>query len=224
MRNFLKYGIYLGIVIVSLPFLAVATANLLPGFHSYIVASGSMEPAIPTGSVLFTKNVDPEKIDVGEVITYRKDTGREKITHRVIQKNMTQNGPVFRTKGDANDEPDPGWIEASNVESKKILAIPYMGRILQPADKKKIILILVFLPATLLVAFEARNLLKMVPDDYGEISEMAPAIAAVAIVLAVNLVALLTVTETSRELFVWMGITSAAVLGLGMLLSHFWND
>lgn len=78
------------------------------GIRPYVVYSGSMEPEIQTGAVVFTKveKLSPEK---GDIITFRnRDTV---ITHRVVKK---QNG-TWITKGDANKTADPVPVEESQI-------------------------------------------------------------------------------------------------------------
>lgn len=51
------------------------------GYQMYIVLSGSMSPAIETGSIAVVKPVAPESIQVGDVITF--DGGSSSVTtHR----------------------------------------------------------------------------------------------------------------------------------------------
>lgn len=72
-------------------------------FCAYVVLSGSMEPEIPTGSVVV---VDGRKKEwnPGDVITYRR--GNMVVTHRIVEK--SEEG--YYTKGDANAEEDAGIV------------------------------------------------------------------------------------------------------------------
>lgn len=91
----------LAVILVSLP-LAVPRAF---GYQPYSVVSGSMEPSIPVGSLVFVKNRDPLEIGVQEVAAFYKngDPGTI-IVHRVTS-NDTASG-LLTTKGDANPEED----------------------------------------------------------------------------------------------------------------------
>ena len=60
--------------------------TLIPGLFGirpYVVYSGSMEPEIPTGAVVFTKEGEfsPKK---GDIITFHN--GDTVVTHRVVKK------------------------------------------------------------------------------------------------------------------------------------------
>ena len=76
---------------------------LMQYFCAYVVLSGSMEPEIPTGSVVV---VDGRKKEwnPGDVITYRR--GNMVVTHRIVEK--SEEG--YCTKGDANAEEDAGIV------------------------------------------------------------------------------------------------------------------
>ena len=93
------------------------------GIRPYVVYSGSMEPEIQTGAVVFTKveKLSPEK---GDIITFRN--GDTVITHRVIKK---QNG-TWITKGDANKTADPVPVEESQIIGRVVFCLPYLGYVL----------------------------------------------------------------------------------------------
>ncbi|MGN1129705.1 MAG: signal peptidase I [Candidatus Flemingiibacterium sp.] len=101
----------------------------LVGLQVYTVLSGSMEPEYKTGSLIYVKKVDPEDIEVGQVITFMLDADTV-ATHRVIEIIPDETDPEvirFRTKGDANDAPDGGAVHCKNVIGTPVLCIPYLG-------------------------------------------------------------------------------------------------
>lgn len=79
----------------------VAAALLVPylfGYRPMAVLSASMEPAYPTGSVVFVKKVEPAEIEIGDPITFHREGLAEPITHRVIA--IDTDARIFTTKGD----------------------------------------------------------------------------------------------------------------------------
>jgi signal peptidase len=74
------------------------------GYELKMVLSGSMEPAIKTGSVIAVKPVtDPNVFQAGDVITYRSvDDPTILITHRVVEAINDSSGVKYVTKGDNN--------------------------------------------------------------------------------------------------------------------------
>ncbi len=75
------------------------------GYQPYTVVSGSMEPAIPIGSLVYVKNRDPMGVEPNEVAAFYKngDPGTI-IVHRVLENDKTSG--QLTTKGDANLEAD----------------------------------------------------------------------------------------------------------------------
>lgn len=105
------------------------TVPRLFGYEVYTVISGSMEPAIPTGSLVYTKSIAPEDIKKDDVIAFYSSTDNGAIiTHRVV-KNQVVEGQ-FVTKGDANQKEDAMPAAYSNLLGKVELSVPFMGQIL----------------------------------------------------------------------------------------------
>lgn len=100
------------------------------GYHIYTVVSGSMEPAIPTGSLVYIKAVPAEEIAEDEVIAfYGVMDGASIITHRVVANSVVMG--QFITKGDANETNDMEPIPYDNYIGKVVLSIPKVGGIAQ---------------------------------------------------------------------------------------------
>ncbi len=99
------------------------------GIHMYNVISGSMEPAIKVGSLIYIHEGEPKDIEKDDIIAFYssvEDGGI--ITHRVV-KNNTVSG-MFQTKGDANEKEDPNPISYDNFIGRVALTVPHMGKIL----------------------------------------------------------------------------------------------
>lgn len=62
------------------------TVPRLFGYDIYTVISGSMEPAIPTGSLIYTKEIPPKEVKKEDVIAFYRGTDSGAIvTHRVVK-------------------------------------------------------------------------------------------------------------------------------------------
>lgn len=144
-----------GIRIFTVVYLAVLlglTVPLIFGYRVYAVLSGSMEPELPVGSVIYVAPQEYESIEVGDVITYKMNNGRTVITHRVIEKNQQEQ--MFYTKGDANGTPDAKavpWDEVEGVVKFSAAGLGYLTIFLESTPGK------LFLAALLLwlLALEA---------------------------------------------------------------------
>lgn len=100
------------------------------GYHIYTVISGSMEPAIPVGSLLYIQKVQPEDIREHDVIAYYGgEDGTAVITHRVVENRVLMG--EFITKGDANPQEDQRPVPYADFAGKVRLAIPAAGNAAQ---------------------------------------------------------------------------------------------
>jgi len=121
----------------------------------FFVSSGSMEPAVPVGSTVVVKPVDYTTLREGDIICFKHSKERPTVTHRIIE--ITYNG--FVTKGDANEEPDPFVLERKDIIGKVVLTIPYLGYLSHFVKTPLGFTLLIILPATIVIAREARNII-----------------------------------------------------------------
>ena len=136
----------------------VLAAPRLAGIKTYVVISGSMEPAIPVGSMVYSKEVDTKTIETGDVIVFYSSNAPQgggtgeviPVTHRVVL-NDTTNGEIT-TKGDANEKNDISKVAYLNVEGKVIFHIPQLGYVAAPMSSLmgKIALALIILAGYIL--------------------------------------------------------------------------
>jgi len=119
--------------VVLLVLLAVLAALVvvprLLGWAPLTVLSGSMEPTIPTGSQVVVSAVDDvQELQVGDVITvmpYPNDATL--VTHRIVERADTTDGPVFTTQGDANDVVDPWEVTETQIRGEVRYWVPGAG-------------------------------------------------------------------------------------------------
>ena len=134
------------------------------GHQMYVVLSGSMEPAVDTGSVALVRPVAPEEIAVGDIITFKGAGGGSVLTtHRVVAINQA-NGLSFVTRGDANRVNDPHPVPAANVVGRVHGRIPYLGCLFSFAQTRNGLFVLVVLPGILIILWEIRNLYLYMTD------------------------------------------------------------
>ena len=161
MQKILKigYGIFVT-AIIAVAVLMVGTLFPITGNYKIkIVMSGSMEPAIHTGSIVVIK---PEKsYTVGDVITFGKDTKKDvPTTHRIKEMRVEEGKYVYRTKGDANKTEDANEVPESAVIGKVLFSVPFLGFVLDFAKKPIGFLLLVVIPAIAVIFDEVGNIWK----------------------------------------------------------------
>lgn len=112
------------LILILLAMAIILIAPRLMGYQSLAVLSGSMEPEISVGSIVFTKETDPAGLEVGDVITYRL-SGNTLVTHRVIEHDTVAEQLI--TQGDANEVADTAPVAYANVVGKVAMHVPLLG-------------------------------------------------------------------------------------------------
>ena len=112
----------IAVIVTSVP-LAVPS---LVGYEIYNVTSGSMEPTLPVGSVIYVEPVQPETVQAGDIIAFYVDA--TVVTHRVVENRFVEG--EFVTKGDANELEDFNNPRYSDLVGVVKYHFPYLGNFL----------------------------------------------------------------------------------------------
>lgn len=106
------------------------TVPRLFGWQAYTVVSGSMEPAIPTGSLVYVHETPPEEVAEGDVIAYYGAWDSASIiTHRVVENRVFMG--EFVTKGDANLTEDMNPVPYASLIGRVERSFPRLGEAAQ---------------------------------------------------------------------------------------------
>ena len=136
-------------VLISVSLL-VTSKNNPTGLRNFTVLSGSMEPNIRTGSIVF--DVSKTAYKIGDVITFlRNDIA---ITHRIVKVISTPTENQYVTKGDANNTPDKGFTPQHSVIGKEIFNVPFFGYFAVFLKALPGLVIFMFVPAIILISIE----------------------------------------------------------------------
>lgn len=124
----LEYGLLsIGIGMIFLTFV---------GIVPYIVLSGSMEPAISTGSIVLVDTTEKD-YRIGDIISYKiKD---QIVTHRIVKMDTG----IYKTKGDSNEIEDSISLNESQIIGKVKGSIPRLGYLISYLKSKQIVLLLI---------------------------------------------------------------------------------
>lgn len=151
-------------IIICLIF-SIFTLPRLFGIVPFVVQSSSMEPAIPTGSVVFVDTKDTD-VKEGDIITYSLSTGNNSgvfVTHRVYKIDDENN--LIQTKGDNNDNAD-GWIDKSAITGTAINYIPWCGFVLNSLQETGFVIIAIWM-------FVINLILMMIPQILNTLENMS---------------------------------------------------
>ena len=135
--------------------LVTANTKWLWGIRSFVVVSGSMEPTLPVGSVVYV--LPQAEYLVGSVVAFT-NSAKQTVTHRVVSINDKADGRYYRLKGDANNTPDSDEIKGSTVIGKSFLHIPYLGRIVQILRKPFGLVGFIVIPTLAYVVYELKSI------------------------------------------------------------------
>ena len=117
--NVLGILLIVGVILLMLP-------SFFPralGIQVFNVVSGSMEPTIPVGSMIFVQPTEAETVENGDVIAFYSNG--VVVTHRVVENRQLENR--FVTKGDANEQEDIQKIEYADLLGKVVYHVPMLG-------------------------------------------------------------------------------------------------
>lgn len=114
------------VLLISLVAVGIIWVPSLFGLKSYAIMSGSMEPNIPEGSMVYVKPfTEFDDYKVNDVVTFTDKTKNQSFTHRIV--GIDRDDLAFYTKGDANEiedlEPTPGYLAVGKVQ----MAVPLLG-------------------------------------------------------------------------------------------------
>ncbi len=118
-------GVSTSWVVVAVTAVAMLWFNTgMFGIRPTIVSGVSMNPALEVGDLVVTREVDPDMIQIGDIIQFRR--GGDLILHRVVEVERTRDSSFFITRGDANNVNDDPVLEGMIV-GKVVLVIPKLG-------------------------------------------------------------------------------------------------
>ncbi len=143
----------LAVLVVAL-FVIQAAPWLVGADSSYVVLSSSMEPTLSPGDSVVVDDVDPSTLEAGDVITFVRSDESTPVTHRIVEVVDGEDGLAFRTRGDANDDPDPALVPATSVTGEVWFAIPYVGHVVLFANTPTGLAVLVGVPVVAFIASE----------------------------------------------------------------------
>ncbi len=123
------YALFIALLVLIGGLFLTSLIRVETGIETKIVQSGSMEPSIPVGSVVFVR--PSASYEVGDIVTFGEDTASVvPTTHRVVSVRTVGGTELYATKGDANEEADPREVARSEVIGKVFLSVPYAGFVL----------------------------------------------------------------------------------------------
>lgn len=169
-RHSVSILLFILLICMTVAVIATQTAGKggpeLFGYHFKTVLSGSMEPDIPTGSVIgIQTSNDSDDYEEGDIITYRHDDIF--ITHRIIE--VKQGGNQYITKGDNNNTPDPDPVLKQQIVGVHSgLTVPYVGYATHFANSSGGRALLFIIPGFVLLGYAIYTIWRSLTDKKHE--------------------------------------------------------
>lgn len=154
--------VLLVILIFSAGLLFFTTVSPTKKFFIFKVISGSMEPSIRTGSIVFVEHINPKNIQKGDIVSYFPENNEDSIvTHRVLE----INNEFITTKGDANNIGDLDKITPERIRGKVVFSLPFVGYLLNWLKTPPGFIITVVIPALYIIIGEFIKIKKAFEKD-----------------------------------------------------------
>jgi len=148
--------LFIGVIVVMVIFTIGSNTNILGGYKSFVVLSGSMEPTINIGDIVIShRQINYFKNDT---ITFYGPENRI-VTHRIATIKEQENDETrILTKGDANRSIDSETITLNKIIGKVIFVVPKLGFVVSFSRTIPGLILLIIVPAVALIASELLKL------------------------------------------------------------------
>ena len=162
MKKILKgiYYLVFSVIIFVALILVISALPIAGNIKTLTVLSGSMEPAIHTGSVVVIKPVS--NYEVGDVVTFSLNSNQIPTTHRITEIRVASGEMVYKTKGDANNSEDSREVFQKEVSGKVYFSIPYLGYLVDFVQKPFGLMLVVVIFSLIVISGEIKKIVKEV--------------------------------------------------------------
>ena len=114
----------------TLVFALVLVLPSVTGYRSLTVLSGSMEPALETGSVVVDEVIHPTEARIGDIVTFSDPANPNRlITHRLRRARVEGNTAHMVTRGDANDTAEQWNLAVDGEIGRVVFHVPKLGHV-----------------------------------------------------------------------------------------------
>lgn len=126
------WNIFTSIIVIFFVLIAVFLigVRVIGGLRPFTVLSGSMEPELHVGDLIYVKECDPSDVKPGDTITFVLNEDLDVATHKVSS--IDTEKKCFYTYGIANRDENGNYVmdggtNFKNLIGKPVFSIPYLG-------------------------------------------------------------------------------------------------
>lgn len=132
--------VFLSTLYILLLLYLVIFIPILWGYKPLVIISGSMEPILKVGGILYYKEIGTQEYKNNDIVVFKST--KYLISHRIVE--ITDDG--FITKGDANKNIDSNKVYFNKALGKGTnWSIPYIGYYADFIYKNKWILVIILI-------------------------------------------------------------------------------
>ena len=152
------YYFVIGFIVLVAILMVISVLPITGNYKVMTVLSSSMSPNIKMGSVAVVKPVSDYKI--GDVITFGPYSKTKPPTsHRIVDIKVAGGQPIYITKGDANNAPDPREVLKRDVIGKVLFSVPYIGFAVDFVKKPIGFTLIIVVPAAIIIFDEIKKII-----------------------------------------------------------------
>jgi len=101
-----------------------------------------------------TTKTQPENVNVEDIICFNEKDSAVPVCHRVIDKEITEAGLTFHTKGDALEEADQWTVYAEDILGRVVFHLPYVGLLANSIRTPAGFFVTIVLPGIIIIFLE----------------------------------------------------------------------
>ena len=126
------------------------------GYLPLIVLTDSMYPTIESGDLIICHVEEAENVEVGDIISFFDPAGNGQsiVTHKVIDIEVKDGVPSFKTKGDANNVEDKLLVPAENLVGVYQTRIAGAGNVAMFMQTTPGLIVCVVFPLVLILGYD----------------------------------------------------------------------
>lgn len=157
----------IGVTLISL----TSDNNNVSKIGKYIplnVMTDSMEPTIMEGDFIVMEEVDPESLEVGDVISFFATEQDQVIikTHRIVEIDTSSGFKSFTTRGDNNEVNDTVPVFSNDIVGKwNDVKLTKVGKVLDFVSSKTGFLICIVLPLLILFVYQIYRFIVVIMEE-----------------------------------------------------------
>ena len=146
-------------------------------FKVYVVLTPSMEPRLKVNDAVIVVATDPNELRSGDIITFTAFETNAIITHRIVDKKLTDKGYVFTTKGDNNQSVDTFETPQNRIIGKYLMKVPQLATFLDYTAQRPYmiaVLVVIILLIQFICGFAERKWQPVKAEEVPAVTTPAP--------------------------------------------------